>query len=142
MLFLLAVVGFILVGVRLHFISSERATKDQIITFVQDNLEDLKDFTDKQANQAALDPVFKNLPVQRQPDFPQVLDFSYGGKGFGSANIRYGFYYLEKDDVQSTFQDRLKQKDEKTWFYREGTSDNTTTIEKIADGFYYYKTTD
>lgn len=140
--FIFAMVGLVILGLRLHFINSEKAIKAEIIEFVHDNVEDLKVFTSRQKDQATLDQAFKSLTVQRNPDFPDILDFAYEGKGFGSANTRYGIYYVEKDDVRAGFKDRLKETSPGIWAYRQGHSDNTMTLEKIADEFYIYKMTD
>ena len=136
---LIIISGFAIL--RMTFIYSEYRIKNEIIESVHEHLDDFNRQSEKMMNGNMAIQEFRDFKVQKDMDFPEVINYYYKGKGFGSASIYYGVYYLPDDNVDSFFNGRLMKKDSDTWYYQENNSDNTMYLEKISRSFYYYKST-
>ena len=69
------------------------------------------------------------------------IDFSLGGRGFGSATSYFGFCYLIGDDLAFAWggiRHELTQHGE-GWIWNETIGGNIYYIEKITGHFYYYE---
>jgi len=126
---------------RMTFIYSEYRIKNEIIESVQDHLEDFSSNSEKMLNGNMGSEEFRGFQVQKDIDFPKVVNYYYKGKGFGSASVYYGVYYVPDDNVDGSFRGLMEKKDGYTWLYQENNSDNTMYLEKISRSFYYYKST-
>ncbi|HCW73616.1 MAG TPA: hypothetical protein DHM90_07310 [Clostridiaceae bacterium] len=126
---------------RLTFILSEYRIRNEIIESVHDHLDDFSSQSEKMMNGNMGREEFRGFLVNKDIDFPKVVNYYYKGKGFGSATIYYGVYFVPDDNVEGSFRGLLKKKDGDTWLYQENNSDNTMYLEKIGQSFYYYKNT-
>jgi len=126
---------------RLSFIYSEDKIKNEIIESVNVNLDDFNSYSMKVMNEEISSGEFEGFKVQKDHDYPDIINYFYKGKGIGSGTIYYGLYFVPDDDVDSSFNGLLEKKDSDTWFYQEKNSDNTMYLERINKSYYYYKTT-
>lgn len=119
--------------------NDDRADKDEIIEFVIENEEKLitaienNDFSDFE-NKGFI----KDISVN-----DDVIDFSCGGAGFGSATSYVGFYYTPNNDI-SDFLYAPPSTDElisvgNGFEWNEENGDNRFYTESICDNFYYYE---
>ena len=122
------------------FIIKENKTKKNIFNFVKTNIEYLNDFVDENEDKK-INTTFKGLKVQKNPDFPTILEFFYSGYGVEPSGVSYGIYYIPKSDIEKYFFGTLKKISDKSWGYKEKNSDNSIFIECIQGDFYYFKTT-
>jgi len=125
----------------MSFIISENKIKNEIIESVNNSLDDFNSYSMKMMNEKTSSGEFKSFQVQRDPDYPDIINYFYKGKGIGSGTIYYGLYFVPDDDVDISFNGLLEKKDSDTWFYQEKNSDNTMYLERINKSYYYYKTT-
>lgn len=138
---------FILIGIsvyfafRIQFIYSEKRLKNTIIESVIENIDEFNDYSQQLINKEITSGELKGFKVQRDIDYPNILNFSYAAKGLGSGNIYYGVYYIPDGMTDTYFSGKLNKKDNNSWFYSEENSDNTMYIEKIDNNYYYYKNT-
>ena len=65
-----------------------------------------------------------------------IVEFSCGGRGFGSASSNYGFSYTENE---STMSSRGFIPEGNGWILREENGDNWYYTERIVGNFYYYE---
>jgi len=65
-----------------------------------------------------------------------IVEFSCGGRGFGSASSYYGFSYTVNENTMSS---RGFIPEGNGWLLREENGDNWYYTERIVDGFYYYE---
>ena len=141
------VVVFVLITIsiyaffRMYFIYSENKIKNEIIESVDDNLDGFNSYSMKVMNEEISSGEFEGFQVQKDHDYPDIINYYYKGKGIGSGTIYYGLYYIHDDDVERSFNGLLEKKDSDSWFYQENNSDNTMYLERINKSFYYYKTT-
>jgi len=126
---------------RMSFIISENKIKNEIIESVDDNLDEFNNYSMKMMNEKISTGEFEGFKVQKDPDYPDIINYFYKGKGIGSGTIYYGLYFVPDDDVDRSFNGLLKKKDSDSWFYQQNSSDNTMYLERISKSFYYYKTT-
>jgi len=126
---------------RLSFIYSEDKIKNEIIESVNINLDHFNSYSMKVMNEEISSGEFEGFKVQKDPDYPDIINYFYKGKGIGSGTIYYGLYFVPDDDVDISFNGLLEKKDSDTWFYQEKNSDNTMYLERINKSYYYYKTT-
>jgi len=141
MLIFVLIVILIYFMFRMHFIYSEHKIKNEIIESVSGNIDEFTNYSVKIINEKISSGEFKGFQVQNDPDYPDILNYYYKGKGIGSASIYYGVYYIPDDNVELFFNGQLKKKDSDSWFYQENNSDNTMYLERIIKSFYFYKNT-
>lgn len=142
------VMGFLIITVisvyafsRVFFVYSEHQIKNEIIEAVYDHLDEMNRYSVKMLNDNIGSGEYKDFKVQRDIDYPEIINYYYKGKGFGSATIYYGVYFIPGDHVDLAFSGLFKMKDTDTWYYEEDHSDKTMYLEKISESFYYYKNT-
>lgn len=126
---------------RISFLYSENIVKNKIIESVHDDPEGFSRYAKKMLSENISSGEFKDFQVKKDIDFPDVVNYYYEGKGFGSASLYYGVYYIPDDHVDGSFNGLFKEKDTDSWYYQEENSDNTMYLEKIGNSLYYYKNT-
>ena len=120
----------------LSLTGDNRAEKEDIIDYVYENEEELlmaieqMDFSD-----------YENQGIIKEVRYDNdVIEFSCGGYGWGSATGYVGFYYVPDDDMRAIWcapsYAGLKSADE-GYEYRSG--DNYYYTENICGHFYYYE---
>jgi hypothetical protein len=126
---------------RMSFIYTEHKIKNVIIDSVNNDLDDFTSYSMKMISEKISSGEMNDFQVQKDTDYPDVINYFYKGKGIGSGSIYYGFYYVPDDNVDVAFNSILEKKDNDSWFYQEKSSDNTMYLEKIKASFYFYKNT-
>lgn len=129
----------ILLMFRISFIISENKTHREIVSFVEENIEDLKKIsTNKNLTNYEKEYKLDKFEIIKDKNFNDILNFNYSSKGFSFSSSYYGFFYIPNNNINLYFDKEFIQKDNK-FNYKEEESDNTIYLEKIKDEFYYYK---
>lgn len=129
----------ILLMFRISFIISENKIHREIVSFVEENIEDLKKIsTNKNLTNYEKEYKLDKFEIIKDKNFNDILNFNYSSKGFSFSSSYYGFFYIPNNNINLYFDKEFIQKDNK-FNYKEEESDNTIYLEKIKDEFYYYK---
>ena len=119
--------------------SDDRADKDEVFAFVQENeaallkaIED-KDFSD-----------YENKGFIKKIDCDiHVVDFSCGGAGVGSGTSYVGFFYTADDDMAAVwcapYSEASLEPSGSGFAWQEENGDNRYYTEHICGHFYYYE---
>jgi hypothetical protein len=119
--------------------SDDRADKDEVFAFVQENeaallkaIED-KDFSDYE-NKGFIKKIDSDI---------HVVDFSCGGAGVGSGTSYVGFFYTAADDMADVwcapYSEASLEPSGSGFAWQEENGDNRYYTEHICGHFYYYE---
>lgn len=119
----------------------DQAEKSDIISYVKENEKLIVDcIAKKDYSQIKENDIVEDISADGD-----LIEFSCGGAGFGSATSYCGFYYSPDDDMTKIWcgpsdNEPLVESD-KGYVWEQKDGDNTYYTEHICGHFYYYKST-
>lgn len=127
--------------IRAYFIYEDWKIEREIRQAVKDNKDDIVSFIDDASHNSNQKFKYKSFDLRKFEKFPDLAKFVYKVKGFGSASIYYGFYYIKDDDLTLLGIKEFVPKADCEYYYKEKDSDNEIRLKKIEDEIYYFKET-
>lgn len=117
-------------------LSDDRASKEEILTFVQEH-QNLIVSCIEQKDYSSLDSY---SIVKGIDEYGDHIDFNCGGSGMGSQTNYCGFYYSADDDLNAVWCAPLEEliPQGNGYYYHEEIGDDFYYVEYICDHFYYY----
>lgn len=126
---------------RAYFIYQDLKIEKEIRESLKDDKAEIVSFINDADSSLDQKFKYKSFELRKFDKFPKLAKFVYKSKGFGSAAIYYGFYYIKSDDLALLGLGELKSKSDGEYFYKEKDSDNQLRLKKIEDEIYYFKET-
>ncbi|WP_296128464.1 hypothetical protein [uncultured Anaerococcus sp.] len=126
---------------RAYFIYQDLKIEKEIRESLKDDKAEIVSFINDADSSLDQKFKYKSFDLRKFDKFPDLAKFVYKSKGFGSASIYYGFYYIKDDDLTLLGLNKLEPKSDGEYFYKEKDSDNEIRLKKIEDEIYYFKET-
>ena len=127
--------------IRAYFMYEDLKIEREISQAINDNKAEIVSFIDDASHNSNQKFKYKSFDLRKFDKFPDLAKFDYKAKGFGSASIYYGFYYIKDDDLTLLGIKELVPKADGEYYYKEKNSDNELRLKKIEDEIYYFKET-
>lgn len=125
--------------IRAYSIYEDWKIEREIRQAVKDDKAEIVSFIDDANHSLDQKFEYKSFDLKKFDKFPDLAKFVYKSKGFASAAIYYGFYYIKDDDLTLLGLNKLEPKVDGEYFYKEKDSDNQLRLKKIEDEIYYFK---
>lgn len=126
---------------RAYFIYQDLKIEKEIMQSVKNDKAEIVSFINDADSSLDQKFKYKSFDLRKFDKFPKLAKFVYKSKGFASASIYYGFYYIKDDDLTLLGIKELEPKSDGEYFYKEKDSDNEIRLKKIEDEIYYFKET-